>query len=83
MQTGERQGHQEGSSVITAGLVFLATWGLFSLEELVKKPNLPGIWDIIVFTIIHSILAAETCRTGPGAGSAMGSWEAATQTGPF
>lgn len=38
MQTGERQGHQEGSSVITAGLVFLATWGLFSLEELVKNP---------------------------------------------
>lgn len=78
-----RKGHQEGSSVVTAGLVFLATWELFSLEELIKKSNLLGIWDIIIFTITHSILEAESCRTGPGEGGAVGNWEAPTQTGPF
>lgn len=48
-----------------------------------KKSNSPGIWDIIIFTITHPTLEAETCRTGPGAGGAVGNWEAPTQTGPF
>lgn len=38
MQNGERKAHQEGSSATTAGLIFLATWWLFSLAELVKNP---------------------------------------------
>lgn len=68
---------------MSAGLVLLATWGLFSLGKLVKKSNSPGIWDIIIFTITHPILEAETCRTGPGAGGAVGIREAPTQTGLF
>lgn len=57
--------------------------GVVFLGRICKKSNPPGIWDIIIFTITHPMVEAETCRTAPGAGDAVGNWEALTQTGPF